>query len=135
MIWLADAVLVVHALLALFIVGGLVAIWVGAGLGWAWIRERLFRLAHLVSIGIVSALSLLGIACPLTTLEDWLRTGSLVSPGYTQGFIQRWVSRLFYFDLPAWVFALLYVTFGLVVLLTWRLIPPWNAPRRKATRR
>jgi Protein of Unknown function (DUF2784) len=120
MIWLADAVLVVHALLALFILGGLAAIWLGARLGWAWVRDRLFRLAHLFAIGLVSTLSLLGIACPLTALEDWLRHGALGS----QGFIQRWVDRLLYYDVPASVFTLAYVAFALLVLLTWRRVPP-----------
>ncbi|MFM0122203.1 DUF2784 domain-containing protein [Paraburkholderia sp. RL18-101-BIB-B] len=132
--WLANAVLVAHALLALFIVCGFVAIWAGAGLRWKWIRQRFFRLVHLSAIVIVATLSLLGIACPLTTLEDWLRTGSLDTQGFTQGFIQRWVSRLLYYDLPGWVFTLLYVAFGLVVLLTWRLIPPESARRSKAMR-
>jgi hypothetical protein len=77
MIWLADAVLVVHALIALFIVGGLAAIWVGSGLGWEWVHSWLFRLAHLFAIGLASTLSLLGLACPLTVLEDWLRIGSV----------------------------------------------------------
>jgi hypothetical protein len=131
MIWLADAVLVVHALLAFFIVCGLAAIWTGAGLGWDWIHDRLFRLAHLLAIAIVSTLSLVGIACPLTVLEDWLRTGSLEQ----QGFIQRWVSRLLYYELPAWVFTLAYVAFALLVLLTWRLIPPRSAVHSKTTRR
>ena len=120
MIRLADTVLVAHALIALFIVGGLAAIWVGSGLGWEWVHHRLFRLAHLFAIGLVSTLSLLGIACPLTVLEDWLRNGSVG----TQGFIQRWVSRLLYYDVSAWVFTLAYVAFALVVVLTWRLIPP-----------
>jgi hypothetical protein len=120
MIWLADAVLVTHALIALFIVGGLAAIWVGGGLGWEWVRHRLFRFAHLFAIGLVSALSLLGVACPLTALEDWLRNGSVG----VQGFIQRWVSRLLYYDVSAWVFTLAYVVFALVVLLSWRLVPP-----------
>ena len=120
MIWLADAVLVVHALIALFIVGGLPAIWIGSGLGWEWVRSRPFRLAHLFAIGLVSALSLLGLACPLTILEDWLRNASVG----TQGFIQRWVSRLLYYDVSAWVFTLAYVVFALMVLLTWRLVPP-----------
>jgi uncharacterized protein DUF2784 len=123
MIWLADAVLVVHALIALFIVGGLAAIWVGSGLGWEWVHRRLFRLAHLFAIGLVSTLSLLGLACPLTVLEDWLRNGSVGSVG-TQGFIQRWVSRLLYYDVSAWVFTLAYVVFALVVALSWRLVPP-----------
>lgn len=73
MTWLADIVLVVHALLVLFIVGGLAAIWTGAALGWRWVRARTFRLAHLLAIGIVAALAALGIDCPLTVLEDRLR--------------------------------------------------------------
>jgi len=120
MIWLADAVLVMHALIALFIVGGLAAIWVGSGLDWEWVRNRLFRLAHLFAIGVVSVLSLLGVVCPLTALEDWLRNGSVG----TQGFIQRWVSRLLYYDVPVWTLTLSYVVFALVVLLTWRTVPP-----------
>ena len=120
MAWLADTVLVVHALLVLFIVGGLVVIWVGAGIGWPWARGRLFRLLHLSAIGVVAVLALLGIACPLTVLEDWLRTGSTGS----EGFLQHWGSRLLYYDLPAWVFTLGYAWFALLVLLTWFLVPP-----------
>jgi hypothetical protein len=87
---------------------------------WGWVRDRFFRLAHLFAIGLVSTLSLLGIACPLTALEDWLRNGSVRA----QSFIERWVNRLLYYDLPAWVFTLSYVVFALMVLLTWRRIPP-----------
>ncbi|MEW6340877.1 MAG: DUF2784 domain-containing protein [Paraburkholderia sp.] len=120
MIALADAVLTVHALLAAFIVCGLPAIWIGSGLRWNWVRNRSFRLIHLCAIGVVSLLSVLDIACPLTVLEDWLRTGAAGS----QGCIQRWVSRLLFYDLPAWVFTLAYVAFALLVLLTWWRIPP-----------
>jgi len=120
MIWLADAVLVMHALIALFIVGGLAAIWVGSLLDWQWVRHRLFRLAHLFAIGLVAILSLVGVICPLTALEDWLRGGSVG----TQGFIQRWVSRLLYYDVPVWMLTLLYVVFALAVLLSWRAVPP-----------
>jgi Protein of Unknown function (DUF2784) len=77
MIWLAGTVPVIHAQIAPFIVVGLAAIWIGSGLGWEWVRHRLFRLAHICAIGLVSILSLLGIACPLTALEDWLRNGSV----------------------------------------------------------
>jgi hypothetical protein len=120
MIWVAGTVLVIHALIALFIVVGLPAIWVGSALGWQWVRLRCFRLAHLFAIGLVSILSLLAIPCPLTALEDWLRNDSVGA----QGFIQRWVSRLLYYDLPAWAFSVSYVAFALMVLLTWRRIPP-----------
>ncbi|EXJ03632.1 DUF2784 domain-containing protein [Burkholderia pseudomallei] len=119
MTWLADIVLVVHALLVLFIVGGLAAIWTGAALGWRWVRARTFRLAHLLAIGIVAALAALGIDCPLTVLEDRLRTGAPDA----QGFVQRWVGRLLYHDLPAWAFTAAYVLFALLVWLMWRRIP------------
>lgn len=119
MTWLADTVLVVHALIVLFIVGGLVAIWAGAALGWRWVRDRTFRLVHLLAIGVVAALAALGIDCPLTVLEDRLRAGGPSA----QGFVQRWVGRLLYYDLPAWVFTVAYVLFALIVWLAWRRIP------------
>ncbi|MGN6319273.1 DUF2784 domain-containing protein [Trinickia sp.] len=122
----ADVVLIVHALFVSFIVGGFAAIWLGAALGWPWVRERSFRFAHLLAAAIVALLAALDVPCPLTVLEDWLRTGS-IGP---QGFIQQWVGRLLYYDLPMWVFTLAYVLFALVVLLTWRYVPPAQKARR-----
>ncbi|MEX3920141.1 DUF2784 domain-containing protein [Paraburkholderia sp. BR10872] len=118
--WLANIVLVLHALVVLFIVGGLLAIWVGAWLGRAWVRNRVFRLTHLLAIGVVALLAVLDLPCPLTVLEDWLRTGH-AGP---RGFIQYWVSDLLYYDLPGWVFATAYAGFLLVVAATWFRVPP-----------
>ncbi|MBB6592853.1 DUF2784 domain-containing protein [Ralstonia solanacearum] len=120
MIRLADTVLVLHALVVLFIVGGLIAILAGAALKHDWVRNRAFRLTHLAAIGVVATLALLDVPCPLTVLEDWLRTGT-AGP---QGFVQRWVSAWLYYDLPAWVFATAYAAFLLVVVVTWWRIPP-----------
>jgi hypothetical protein len=117
---LADIVLVLHALVVLFIVGGLIAVWLGAAFRRAWARNRVFRTAHVVAIGIVATLAVLDLPCPLTVLEDYLRAGE---PG-TQGFIQHWVSTCLYLDFPAWVFTLAYVAFFLAVVVTWRRIPP-----------
>ncbi len=124
MVGLADAVLVLHALLVLFIVGGLIAIWIGAALRQGWARNRAFRFTHLGAISIVAGLAVLNVPCPLTVLEDWLRTGAASS----HGFIQRWVSALLYYDLPLWVFAVSYVVFLLAVVLTWWRIPPRPKP-------
>ncbi|AUT66008.1 DUF2784 domain-containing protein [Paraburkholderia terrae] len=120
MIWLADAVLVLHALIVLFIVGGLMAIWAGAALQYAWVRNRAFRVLHLAAIGVVAILAALDVPCPLTVLEDRLRTGGTVE----QGFVQRWVSHWLYYDFPVWMFAVAYVVFLLIVAITWRCIPP-----------
>lgn len=117
---LADTVLIVHACVVLFIVGGFAAIWCGAARHWRWVREPRFRFVHLASIGIVAALALLGVPCPLTTLEAWLRESGPSS----QGFIAYWVGRLLYYDLPGWVFTVVYAGFAFIVLLTWRFVPP-----------
>jgi hypothetical protein len=117
---LADAVLIVHFLFVLFVVGGLLAIWAGALIGWVWVRNLRFRVAHLAAILFVMAESLVGIACPLTVWEDFLRqTGSGGA-----SFMQRWVGRLIFYDLPEWAFTLAYVLFALAVLATFLLVRP-----------
>jgi len=117
---LADIVLVMHFLFVAFVVGGLAVIWIGAALNWTWIRNFWFRAAHLGAIGFVVAESLVGILCPLTVLEDALRQ----SDQPEASFIQRWVSRLLYYDLPERIFTITYVLFGLIVALTFIYIRP-----------
>ncbi|CAJ0786076.1 hypothetical protein LMG7141_01736 [Ralstonia condita] len=119
-IGLADAVLVLHALLVAFIVGGLLFVWAGAALKCACVRNRGFRLLHLAAISVVAGLAIANVPCPLTALEDWLRTGAAGS----SGFVQRWVSVWLFYDLPPWVFAASYAVFLLIVAQTWRCIPP-----------
>ena len=41
--------------------------------GWRYVNAWWFRLSHLATIGVVVAQSWLGMVCPLTTLELWLR--------------------------------------------------------------
>ncbi len=117
---LADAVLGVHLLFVLFVVGGLPAIWVGAACGWRWVRNFRFRIAHLAAILFVSAESLAGIACPLTVWENLLRDdGPAVG-----SFMQRWIGRLLFYDLPEWTFTVTYALFALATITTLKLIRP-----------
>ncbi|MGH8670250.1 MAG: DUF2784 domain-containing protein [Burkholderiales bacterium] len=116
---IADALLVVHFLIAAFIAGGLVAVWVGAALGWSWIRNPWFRYLHLAAIGFVAAEALLGVACPLTVWEDALR-GDVQA----QSFVGRWVRRLLYYGAPEWIFAAAYVAWAAATVLTLRFVPP-----------
>jgi pheromone shutdown protein TraB len=120
---LADTVLVLHLLLVLFVVAGLAAVVVGNLLRWRWVNGIGFRVAHGAAIAVVVAQAWLGIACPLTTLESWLR-GQAGDAGYDAGFIEHWVQRLLYWDAPSWVFVLVYTVFGLAVLLSWWAFPP-----------
>jgi hypothetical protein len=115
---IADAILFVHALFVLFVVGGFVLILVGAR-RWGWVRNRTFRILHLAAIGFVTAEALLGVTCPLTVWEDALR-----GVGSERSFIGRWVARFLYYDFPEWVFASAYCAFTLAVIGTWWLVPP-----------
>lgn len=116
---LADALLVVHFLIAAFIVGGLILVWIGALAGWGWVRNRRFRFLHLAAIAFVAAEALLGQACPLTLWEDALRGGAR-----PESFVGRWVARLLYYEAPEWLFTLLYALWAGATLVTLRLVPP-----------
>ncbi len=120
---MADALLVLHFLIAAFIVAGLVLVWIGALARWSWVRNPWFRYLHLAAIAFVAAEALLGIACPLTIWEDLLRGG--VRP---DSFVGRWVQQLLYYNAPERVFTTLYAAWAAATLLTLRLVPP----KRKA---
>lgn len=120
---LADAVLLLHAAIVLFVVGGLVVIAIGQRTRWPWVNRWWFRVAHLGAIAIVVAESWFGLTCPLTTLESWLRARA-GGPSYAQGFVEHWVQRLLYYDAPPWVFALAYTAFALGVAAAWWRWPP-----------
>ena len=125
---LADIVLTLHVGIVVFVVGGLfVIIWSGLRNG-KLIRSIVFRIAHLVAIGIVAAQAWLGVVCPLTTLENWLRSQAHETT-YSGGFIAHWLDQLLYYDAAPWVFTLAYTLFGLAVLATWIIFPPQQHKR------
>lgn len=120
---LANAVLILHVGVVLFIVGGLVLILAGARLGWAWVRNLRFRVLHLAAIGYVVVTTWFGIDCGLTTLEQSLRmkAGQMAS---SDDFIAHWLSRVLFFEAPPWVFASVYTAFGLLVAWSWFRVRP-----------
>ncbi len=126
---LADAVLVGHAAVAAFVVIGLVLAIAGNVRGWHWVNNVWLRLAHLAAISVVVAEAWLGVACPLTTLEMWLRSQA-GGTAYGGGFVEHWLQQLLYYTAPPWVFVLGYTAFGGLVVATWWYFPPKsNAPR------
>ena len=127
---LADAVLLLHAGIASFVVGGLLLVVAGNLLSWRWVNVRSFRLAHLLAIGVIVAQAWLGRLCPLTELESWLRVRG-GQDGYSRSFIEHWVQRVLYYEAPFWVFSVSYTMFGILVLAAWWYFPP----RPSGTRR
>lgn len=128
---LANAILAIHFLVVLLVVGGLVLIAVGNLLGWRWVNNFWFRAGHLLAIAVVVAQSWAGLDCPLTTLEAWLRGKTGAAP-YSETFIEHWLARWLYYAAPWWAFIAVYTLFGLLVAAAWWRFPPErNGPGRK----
>jgi hypothetical protein len=121
---LADIILIIHFLFVLFVVGSLPLIWIGGWMRLDLVRNLRFRLAHIAAILFVVVESFVGMICPLTLLEDRLRGGECGG-----SFIQRWLHRILFYDVPEWVLTTIYVLFAVLVIITFRLLPP--RPRRR----
>ncbi|MDH3978131.1 MAG: DUF2784 domain-containing protein [Gammaproteobacteria bacterium] len=120
---LANTVLVIHAAFIMFVVLTVPCIYIGKALNWRWVRLYWLRVTHVIGICMVAAQAWAGVICPLTTLEMWLRDkGGLAT--YADSFISHWLQRLIYWDLPAWIFVVIYSFFALLIFLTWHVVPP-----------
>ena len=121
--WLADFVLITHAMCAAFVILGLVLTLVGGYLSWSWVRKFWFRVLHFLCVIIIVAQSWLGLICPLTTFEMWLREQGGMST-YDGGFIQYWIHQVLFYEAPAQFFIAIYSLFGLLVVLAMFKYPP-----------
>ena len=120
---LSDLVVIFHLAYAAFVVVGFILILAGALLRWRWIRNPVFRWVHLGCIALVAVEAVVGLICPLTLLENWLLVGS-GQAGYERTFIGQLIYDLLYYDFPAWVFTVAYVSLAALTALTLVLIPP-----------
>ena len=127
---LADIIVVIHFGYVSFVVVGLLVILLGGLLRWRFIRNFWFRAVHLTMILIVVVESLIGMPCPLTIWEYDLRmaAGQNVSD---VSFMARLIHHLMFFDFPPIVFTVGYCLFGLAVLGSWLLFPPYLPWTRK----
>ncbi len=128
---LADVTVVVHASIACFVVFGLFVVLVGRVAGWQWVRNFWFRSIHLGLIVAIVVFPLIGGLCPLTELENWLRRQS-GGEAYPGSFIAHWVHELLFVEVSSQMIAVTYCLFGVVVFLTFFLVPPrW--PRKRGS--
>src|SRR5437867_3161725 len=122
--FLADAILVLHALIVVFNVGSLPVIWLGRYLEWNFVRNLAFRIVHLLLIGFVAAEAVVGVICPLTAWEDRLRVQAGVDPRYEGGYIAHWLHQLIFYDLDQKFFTAGYALFFVLVVATWVGVRP-----------
>jgi len=125
----ADALLIVHLAFVVFVVIGLLLILFGGMREWNWVRNRWFRVLHLLSIGIVVLQSWLGLMCPLTSWEASLREHAGDST-YSGAFIAHWIEEILYYQFSPWVFGVCYTVFGFIVLAAWFWIRPHRYYRK-----
>ncbi len=121
--FLADALLVIHFAFVVFVVSGFVLILAGLLARWSWIHNRIFRITHLVAIGVVVLQAWFGQLCPLTIWENELRRRAGQS-GYSESFIGHWLHELLFYQAAPWVFTTIYTCFGVLVVLVWFLGRP-----------
>lgn len=116
---LADIILILHFMFVLFVVGSLPLIWLGAWLHLKFVRNLAYRLTHAAAILFVVGESLVGMVCPLTRWEHELREIEA-----ERSFIQYWLHRVLYYDVSEYVLTVVYGVFALLVVLTFKWIPP-----------
>ncbi len=121
---LADLLVAVHLGFIAFVVGGQLAILIGAARRWGWIRNRWFRVGHLLAIVFVALEAVMGMICPLTDWEYQLRhrAGQIVEEDIS--FVGQFVREILFYEFPTWVFTTAYVSFALLVLATMVFVPP-----------
>jgi hypothetical protein len=100
---LADLVVLLHFSFVLFaVLGGLLV--------WRW---RFWIWFHLPAVLWAVLIEFAGWICPLTPLENYLRTKSGI-PGYEIGFVEHYIMPLLY---PAQITRTVQVVLGLLVLV------------------
>lgn len=120
---LANAVLISHVGIVLFIVLGQLLVVIGAFKHWRWIRNLPFRALHLAAIVYVAMQTWFGLVCPLTTFEQWLRVQG-GQGSYEGDFIGYWLAKLLFYQAEPWVFMVIYTAFALLVAAGWWWAPP-----------
>lgn len=126
----ADAVLAVHFAFVLFVVLGLGVIWIGWLRNWKFVRNVWFRVAHLAAMGVVVLESVFSVTCPLTTWEKDLRLAAGADV-YEETFMQHWVHKAMFFQLPPAVFTAMYILFFMGIVLSLIIVKPAWRPARK----
>ena len=103
---IADIVLVFHFCVVIFITFGFFLIPIGCKFGWGWIANTQLRIFHSGMVLFITLETLLGITCPLTSIENSLR-----GIHQSKSFIGYWIKQIIYWDFPTQFFIILYCIF------------------------
>ena len=116
---IADFILFIHLIFAIFISAGMVIFPIGGLLSWRWCNNFRLRVTHLGLIVIVFIETLIGVNCPLTVAENYFRA----QPTH-QSFIGSLMNNLLYWNVSESLFLNLYGICVVWAMLLWILFPP-----------
>ena len=119
MLLIADIILVFHFCVVIFTTSGFFLIPIGYKYGWSWVANWRLRTLHCGIMVLITLETLLGITCPLTSIENSLR-GIYQS----KSFVAYWVKQTIYWNFSTELFVFLYCIFLGWTFLMWKLCPP-----------
>ena len=119
MLFLADLILMLHFFIVIFITLQFFTVPVAYKLNWKWQKNRALRIIHLIMIFFVTTEAVIGITCPLTIIENKLRNIDSYNT-----FLENWISKIMFWNLPSYSFMILYTLCLFWTLLMWKIFPP-----------
>ena len=135
MFWrlLADIIVIIHLLFVIFMVVGflltltaVIGVYVFQKGGWfaRFFDWKIFRWAHLCGIAFVGALTILGMYCPLTNLENALRRRAQDPAQYSGSFIVHYLEKLLYPNIAPIILTIATIFIAVFTVLTFILRSP-----------
>ncbi len=121
---IADFVLFIHFCIVIFVTSAFFFIPIGYKFDWSWVSNIQMRILHSGMMAFITLETLLGITCPLTSIENSLR-GIYQS----ESFVGYWLKQIVFWDFPTQFFIILYSFFLGWTCLMWKLFPPTNNQR------
>ena len=129
---LADVVVGLHLAYVAYVLLGQVVIVAAGALKLQWGRNPWFRWSHLTAIAIVAYEAVMGIRCPLSTLEECLRElGGVTAALDGETFMGRLLHNTLFVDQyftngrpPEGFFTTAYIAVFLIVIQAFLLYPP-----------
>ena len=118
-IFFSEIVLLFHFCIFLFMILSFFLIPLGYYKKWKWVKNKYYRLIHLVLMGIILIETILGFMCPLTMLENFLRNNIEINNKITQI-----IHQIMYWDLSTYQFIILYLLSLLYLIFLWFFFKP-----------
>ena len=115
----SEIVLFFHFIVFLFITVSFFLIPFGYFQKWKWVKNKYYRLTHLVLMGVILIETILGFMCPLTILENFLRNNIEVDNNLTQI-----IHQIMYWNLPNYQFIILYILSFSYLIFLWFFFKP-----------